>query len=327
MSQSPESTDTQAVLQSMLQRLKIQQAKDSEKQQQLHAPNSVVSTCAEGEVSEASSKKRNDGPADGGEYGINGVPSKLLRSFEANQSTHLKRGVVLKPVLNWEVDKGHISFPAQKDNSDGGAGQISPVGQDAQPRIRPAETGQLFPVELPKDVNVPSNRSNVETMSIGSVTVSQPQSQGFSPRLFAWSPTPTYVTGSPRFRFLPVENGECGTPKPSKDLQITATDPNIQKSGFSIKQPSPGNKPRRWTQKIKARWKDRPGSFGKKQKEEQREAQQTGQQIEVSIKMYFYLMLFWQTWMTHHLVLDFTSKAAAHDKQCDQHIQQGGRKP
>lgn len=290
MSQLPNSSDTQALLQSMLQRLKLQQGKDSETQQQLQLLNSAVSTCAEEAVTEASSvQKLNTGPADGYEFGANRIHSKVLRISETDQRTSLKGDVVQKTVLNWEVDKGHILFPAQKDNSDGGTGQNRAAGQHTQPRIPHSETGQLFPATLSKDADVNSYISNVETVNIGSKTVSIPeqtQSQGFQPKVFAWSSKPTYVTGSPRYRDLPVENGEFGTFTPSEDTHITATDQNIERGGFSRKQQSMEKKSRRWTQKIKERWKDKPGSFGKKQKEEQR-AQQIGQQSEVSIKRHF----------------------------------------
>lgn len=275
MSQSPNSTDTQALLQSMLQRLRIQQGKDSETQQQIHVPNSGVSTCGEEGAAEASSKEiLNNGPIDGFKFGSNGIPSKEFRISETDQSFSLKGEVVQKPVNNWEVDKGHISFPIQKDNRDGGTGQNKVVGQEMQPEISPAETGQIFPVKLSQDTNVTSYRSNMETGNIGSEQI---QNQGFQPKVFAWSSNPKHVAGSPQYRVLPVENPH-----------MTATDVDIERAGFSRKQQSMGNKTRRWTQKIKARWKDRPGSFGKKQKEEQREAQQIGQQAEVSSEMCFY---------------------------------------
>lgn len=275
MSQSPNSSDTQALLQSMLQRLKIQQGKESETQQQLHVLNSAVSTRAEEAVTEASSvQKLNTGPADGYEFGTNSIHSKVVRISETDQSTSLKGEGVHQPALNREVDKDHISFPTQKDN------------RDTQPRIPHVERGKLFPATLSTDADVTAYRSNVETVNIGRMPVSileQPQSQGFQPSAFAWSSKPTYVAGSPGYRVLPVENGEFGT---FKDTHITATDQNIERGGFSRKQQFMEKKTRRWTQKIKERWKDRPGSFGKKQKEEQG-AQQIGQQSEVSVKMHF----------------------------------------
>lgn len=286
MSQSPSSSDTQALLQSMLQRLKLQQGKDGETQQQLHVLNSAVSTCADEAATEAfSPQKLNTGPVDGYEFGTNRIPSKVLRISETNQSTSPKGEVVQKTLLNWEVDKDRILFPAQKDNSDGGTGQSRVAGQDTQLSIPNAGTGQLFPATLSKDANVTSYRSSVETVNIGSVTESfseQTQRQGYQPKAFAWSAKPTYVTGSPRYRALPVENGECGIFTPTKDTHVTATDQTIERGGFSSKQQSLGKKTRRWTQKIKERWKDRPGSFSKKHKEEQ-----IGQQSEVSIKMHF----------------------------------------
>lgn len=331
MSQSPNSSDTQALLQSMLQRLKLQPGKDSETQQQLQLLTSAVSTCAEEAATEASSvQKLNPGPVDGCEFGANRIHSKVLRISETDQSTSLKGDVVQKTVLNWEVGKDYISFPAQKDNSAGGTGQNRAAGQDTQPRIPHSETGQLFPATLSKDADVNSYISNVETVNIGSRTVSIPeqtQTQSFQPKAFAWSSKPTYVTGSPQYRVLPVENGEFGNITPSKDMHITATDQNIERGGFSRKQQSMEKKTRRWTQKIKERWKDKPGSFGKKQKEEQR-AQQIGQQSEVSIKMHFdgfsYMTNFNDTASLFYLI-DFTPKAPAHDKHHHQRIKQGGR--
>lgn len=287
MSQSPNSTDTQAVLQSMLQRLKIQQGKDSATQQHTHVPVSTVSTCAE-EVAEASSvQKLNNGPVGGLEFGSNGIPSRLLRISETGQSLSLKDEVAQKPILNWEVDKGPISFPVHRDQSHGATSQNRGMGQDTQLRIPPAETGQLVPADLPKDGNVTSNRADVQTVNIGGVTVSSTeQDQGFQPKVFAWSSSPTHAAGTPRYRVLPLENGEFS---PSTDTHMTAADLDNERGGFSRNQQSTGNKTRRWTQRIKARWKDRRGSFGKKRKEEQRDAKQIGQQAEVSDKIYFVL--------------------------------------
>lgn len=287
MSQSPNSTDTQAVLQSMLQRLKIQQGKDSATQQHTHLPVSTVSTCAEG-VSEASSvQKLNNGPVGGLEFGSNGIPSRLLRISKTEQSLSLKDEVAQKPVLNSEVDKGHISFPVHKDQSDGGTSPNRVMGQDTQLRIPPAETGQLVPAELPKDGNVTSNKVDVQTVNIRGVTVSsteQTWNQGFQPKVFAWSSSPTHAAGTPQYRVLPLENGEFS---PSTDTHTTATNLDNDGGGFSRNQQSSRNKTRRWTQRIKARWKDRRESFGKKHKEEQRDAKQIGQQAEVSDKIYF----------------------------------------
>lgn len=284
MSQSPNSS--QALLQSMLQRLKIQQGKDGETQQQLHVVNSAVSTCAEEAATEASGVQKLDtGLVDGYEFGSNRIHSEVPRISETDQNTSLKGEVAQKTVLNREVDQDHILLPAQKDSSDGGTGQNRVAGQDTQPRIPHAETGQPFTATLSNDSNGTAYRSNAEPVNNGSVTASIPkqtQSQGFQPKVFAWSSKPTYVPGSPQYRVFPVENGEFGTFTPSKDTPIAATHTDIERGGFRIKQQSMG----RWTQKIKERWKDRPGSFGKKRKEEQR-AQQIGQQSEVSIKMCF----------------------------------------
>lgn len=280
MSQSANSTDTQAVLQSMLQRLKIQQGKDGVTQQHTHVPISTVSTCAEGVAEASSVQKLNNGPVGGHEFGSNGIPSRLLRISETGQSLSLKDEVAQKPVLNWEVDMGHISFPFHKDQSDGGTSQNSLMGQDTQLRIPPAETGQLVPAELPKDGNVTSNTADVQTVNIGGGT----WNQGFQPKVFAWSSSPTHAAGTPRYRVLPLENGEFST---STDTHMTAGDLDNERGGFNRNQESTGNKTRRWTQRIKARWKDRRGSYGKKQEEEQRDAKQIGQQAEVSDKIYF----------------------------------------
>lgn len=253
MSQSPASSDTQALLQSMLQRLRIQQGRDGE---QLHGLNSAVATRAEEAVTEAfSARKLNTGPADGYEFGC----SRIL------------------------VNKDHISVPAHEDKGHGGPDQDRVAGRDTQPRVPAAETGQLFTATSPKDADVTS-RSDMGTVNIGSMTVSVPerrQSQGFQPKVFAWSSKPTYVAGSPRYRVLPGENGELGSFSPSKDTHITATDQTFERGGFSRKQQLMEKKSRRWTQKIRERWKDRPGSFGKKQKEEQRAQQIQLQSVSI----------------------------------------------
>ncbi|TNM99249.1 hypothetical protein fugu_013813 [Takifugu bimaculatus] len=110
-------------------------------------------------------------PIGGHEFGSNGIPSRLLTISEAGQSLSLKDEVAQKPVLNWEVNKGHISFPVHKDQSDGGTSQNRVMGQDTQLRIPPAETGQRVPAELPKEGNATSNRAEMQTVNIGGLTL------------------------------------------------------------------------------------------------------------------------------------------------------------
>lgn len=275
MSQSPNPTDTQVLLQSMLQRLKLQPGREG--QAYLHSPVSITAASTQGQGGDSgvvSLKKANNSPVS--EVGTNGISSKEVT---LDKNCVLSGGEIQQVGPGCGVDTGLTSLPSQKDNS-GDTGVNRVVEQATQPVITPTGTQQLFPTKSLKDADITSfERTDVESVSFGSSTPTkdispntnsvssmgpnqnQDPDQGFSPKVYTWSLKNSDVdTGGQDNKVFHMGNG--GLEEQSKDMQIVSAN-----SSFRRKQRSSENKTRRWTQKIKERWKDRSGSFGKKGKE------------------------------------------------------------
>ncbi|XP_071401102.1 uncharacterized protein [Centroberyx affinis] len=92
--------------------------------------------------------------------------------------------------------------------------------------------------------------------------------QGFTPRVYTWSLKPAEAnlgTDSEGNKVLHLGNGGVGALAQSKDMEAwTANSTSDRK----LKKRLSEVKTRRWTQKIKERWRERHGSLGKKGKEE-----------------------------------------------------------
>lgn len=344
MAQSQNPTDSQALVQSMLQRLKIQPGRDN---QACSPPSARITTTStwdqDGERGAPNLQKLKNSPVNGFGVTANGISPNKFQVSAADSNSGLKGGKAQQPHLSCTADRGLISYPTQKDTADGYTGDNRMLGQASQPGITATETGQLFPVNSFKDADVTSlERTDVERVSFGSVTVTsnkdvvsrlgqnQDQHQGFTPKVFAWSLKPTNVNPeSQEHKVLHTENGAFGALVQSKDTPIVSADQNI---GSRRKLRLSDSKTRRWTQKLKERWRDRPGSLGKKPKGEGREEHQTEQETEVSscfgyclyctVKQHLHLK------MTRHLIyliLNLTTKPAADSTNCP-HTKQGGRK-
>ncbi|XP_042348665.1 uncharacterized protein zgc:113229 [Plectropomus leopardus] len=267
MSRSNDQKDTQALLQSMLQRLKLQPGREGQAYLHTPVPASAAPTRGQdGERGASSLQKGNNTPVNG--FGSNGITSKEFGISAADGNFGLKGEEVQRPGHGCEVDGG-VVFPSQKDNIDGHTGQAT------QPVITSTGTSQLSPDKALKDANVTSSvRSDGERVNFGNFAMTrnitsdkdvvtstgQNHDQSFTPKVYSWSLKPTN-TGSSQ-EVLHMGNGGFGTLAQSKDMQIVPTN-----NSFRRKQRSSENKTRRWTQKIKERWRDRPGSFGKKGKE------------------------------------------------------------
>lgn len=295
MSQSHNPTDTQVLLQSMLQRLKIQPGRDS--QAYLHTPVPVTAATTCGQDGEEGAS--NHSPVNGFQFGTNGIPSKGFGISAVDSNFSLKDGEIQQPGLSCKVDRGLISFPTQKGNTDADTGENSVVAQATHPGITPTGTEQLFPAKSLKDADVTSSeRTSVERVGLGSTTMTndkdavrsmaqnQDQDQSFTSKVYVWSLKPTNANAdmvSQERKVLHVENGGFVALAQSEDTHIVPNDQKMTNSSSRRKRQSSENKTRRWTQRFKERWKDRQGSFGKKAKEEQREEQQSEQGTEVSI--------------------------------------------
>lgn len=299
MSQSGNSADTQALLQSMLQRLKLQSGREGQAYLHTPVPITTASTWGQGGERGASNlQKVTSSHVNGFEFCTNGIPSKEFGISAADSNCGLKGGVINPPGLGCNVDRGLISFPNQRDNTDGGMGENRVLGQATQPGITPTGIGQLFPAKSLMDADITSfertDRDRVRYTpnnkdAATSMGQNQDHDQGFTPKVYVWSSKPSEAnlgTGSQDDEVFHMGNGGFGALGQSKDMQTVLTDQYSTNSSLRRKQRSSENKTRRWTQKIKERWRDRPGSFGKKEKEEERrEGQKSEQGTKVSSAM------------------------------------------
>lgn len=266
MSQPQSSTDTHVLLQSMLQRLKIQQERGTQAFSHTALPAGAPSTTGlvgEGDATRIQSVSSS--PVNG--FGFsNGTSPKDLRTFGVGRN---------------------FSPPNQKYSTDTGTGEKDSLVQVIQPGISLTVTaGSLkdASVTFVDGATAEKESSTLRTSDAGQ-NLGQIQDQVFSPKVYSWTPKPTDErngTGGPEQKVpVAVDEGSEGFAQ-GQDLHTVQTDQNSANSLSRRKQRPSGNRARRWTQKIKEKWRDRPGSFGKRAKEEQREEQQTQQRTTVS---------------------------------------------
>ncbi|XP_005913486.1 uncharacterized protein zgc:113229 [Haplochromis burtoni] len=271
MSQSPNPADSQALLQSMLQKLKLQSEREGQGHRHTLGPE-------------------NSSP------GTNGIPSNKVRSPAADSNFSFKFSHLQQPGHGGGVDRGFISFPSQKDNSVGDTGDSRVMGQATQPAIAPTVTGQLFPTTSLKDASF--ERTDSEKWSFGnsamkrslppntdaaqSMGVNENQEQDFKPKVYLWAVKNTDpFAGGHDNKALIVGNGGFGAMAENKDTQVASDSQQTTNSSVRRKQRSSENKTRRWTQRLKERWKDRQGKKGKDE-EGSIGDQKSGEEPEIS---------------------------------------------
>lgn len=277
MSQSPNPADSQALLQSMLQKLKLQSEREGQGHRHTLGPE-------------------NSSP------GTNGIHSNKVRSPAADNNFNFKFSHLQQPGHGGGVDRGFISFPSQKDNSVGDTGDSRVMGQATQPVIAPTVTGQLFPTTSLKDASF--ERTDSEKWSFGnsamkrsmppntdaaqSMGVNENQEQGFKPKVYLWAAKNTDpFAGGHDNKALIVGNGGFGAMAENKDTQVASDSQKTTNSSVRRKQRSSENKTRRWTQRLKERWKDRQGKKGKEE-EGSIGDQKSGEEPEVSSVVLLY---------------------------------------
>ncbi|XP_028272445.1 uncharacterized protein LOC114442836 isoform X2 [Parambassis ranga] len=272
MSQSHNPADTQALLQSMLQRLKLQPGRDGQAYLHTPAPTLAASTLQQGgERAAFNPHKVNSNPVS--DFGVNGVTSKECGLSAVDSNFGRKGDKIQRAGRGCEVDSGLVSFSSQKDNNHGDLGEKRKA---TWPVVTPTGTGQLLPAKSVKDADITSfQRTDGERGGSGGTRHITPgtdnalimgpnQDHGFTPKVYMWSLKNTDVdAGGQQYKQLREGNG--GTFAQSKDEETVS---DMTRNSFRRKQRSSENKTRRWTQRIKERWKDRSGSFGKKGKEE-----------------------------------------------------------
>lgn len=293
MSQSNNSKDTQALLQSMLQKLKLQPGREGQPFPQSPPPVKVVST-----------------PGHAKEKGFFNFQKKSpVNGIAADSKFGFKGGEKQQPSHGFVADGGPISVPSQKDNTDNGKVEKGALGQITGPEITPTDTRQLFPPKPVKDADITSSE-RTEKVTFGSSAVTSQvlnnedaapsmrqnpdQNQYCTSKFYAWSMKPADTApeaGSEESKVLHVGNGGFEAPAESKDMLFVASSQNTPTSSLRRKQRSSENKTPRWTQKLKERWRDRQESFRKKGKQEGGSvAQKSEQAPEVSSA--FILQLF-----------------------------------
>ncbi|XP_072293877.1 uncharacterized protein [Eucyclogobius newberryi] len=214
MAQAYESRDNQALLQSMLQRLKLQAG------------------------------TTNIQPEQNTTGGQNLECETLGSQTVVNNNNNPINGFELTDKINSEftVNGKQLDLDSSLENS-GASGHSQEHGQGSQSgqHFSPNSAYAASPISPEGSFNL----SNSETKDISqeqSAKQKQDQDSGFVPKEYAWA-TQTAETPNNEVTQIVISN---------------------QNPTNNRKQRSSENKTRKWTQKIKAKWRDRPGSFGKK---------------------------------------------------------------
>lgn len=289
MSQSHNPKDSQALLQSLLQRLKLQPGREGQAFLQTPSHVTVASTWGQG--------------GGRGESSFQNVNTSPVNGFQfAADSNSGPKGREIQKLSHCEVDRGLMSFPSQKGNTDEDKGEKMVLGPARLPEITSTGSEQLFPVKSLKDADITSfERTDGERVSFGGSPVTrhvpgnedvvismgpnQDQKQGFTPKSYMWSLKSTDASIQLGNEENKMGNGDS---EQSNDIQFVASSQKTNNSSSRRKQRPSENRTRRWTQKIKERWRDRQGNFGKKGKEEGGRMDQKSEQVnEVYIIIYF----------------------------------------
>ncbi|KAK5617140.1 hypothetical protein CRENBAI_012155 [Crenichthys baileyi] len=280
MSQSPHLTDNQALLQSMLQRLKLQPGRDGQRLFQTAVSPSVAPALGQNSERGAPSLQEVDNrPLN--VFSFNGNPSKEFTVPATNSNSGFKSVEKQQASPAFEGSRSPTFFPSQKVSTDGESGEKRELGHAPKPGFSPTGTRQPFSAKPQKEVKLTFfKRTDVEKESIGSSlmtgqisantnTVSDmTPNQNHVPVLMS---TDSGLAGGGNTGFL-VGNGGISSLEQSKDVQVFSSSQvttNIRRKRSSE------NKTRRWTQRIKDRFKDRHGNVGKKGKDDGAHEQET----------------------------------------------------
>lgn len=227
MSQSHnQSRDSQAMLQSMLQRLKLQAGVSA------HVDSSNGSTLgqdADRETSDFQTFNRN--PINGSEP-----------TADINREC----------AINGEIQE--LQRPGEDSGASGHNKEL--ISSEGCARFDNSATK--------KDMSGDPNAGETTEQNQG-------ESNDFVPRVYTWSAKNTEPHDRTQVSF--VGGGVFGDMGQSTQTTVSSSK-NITNNR---KQRSSENKTRKWTQRIKEKWRDRPGSFGKKGREDRESAEQTNQ--------------------------------------------------
>ncbi|MEQ2196274.1 hypothetical protein XENOCAPTIV_030092 [Xenoophorus captivus] len=168
MSQSPHPTDNQALLQSMLQRLKLQSGRDGQSVFQTAVSPSVAPALGQNSERGAPSLQEVDNrPLN--VFSFNGNPSKEFTVPSTNNTSGFKSVEKQQAGPAFEGSRSPTFFPSQKVSTDGESGEKRELGHAPKPGFSPTATRQLFSAKPQKEVKLTFfKRTDVEKESIGS---------------------------------------------------------------------------------------------------------------------------------------------------------------
>ncbi|PWA22288.1 hypothetical protein CCH79_00012616, partial [Gambusia affinis] len=282
MSQSPHSTDSQAVLQSMLQRLKLQSGREGQAHFQTPVSSSAAPALGQnGQRGAASLQGVPSSPVD--VLSFNGYPSKEFPISATNSTSGFLRDEKHQASPALEGSRSPTFFPSQKVGPNGDSGKKWELGEAPGPGISPTSTRPLFPTKPQKEIKLTFfKRTDTESENIGSYLMREDvpaktsaglnmmENQNHVP---AWSvnSTDAGLAGGGNIGSH-VGNGGFSSLQQNNDLQVFS---NSQVATNMRRKRSTENKTRRWTQKLKERFKDRHGNAEKKGKEDGLPGQET----------------------------------------------------
>lgn len=283
MSQSPHTTDSQALLQSMLQRLKLQSGREG--QTHLQTPVSPPAAPAQGQNGERgapSLQEVDSSPVN--VFSFNGNPSKEFPISATNINSGFRIDEKRQASPAWEGNRSPTFFPSQKVSPIGDSGEKRDVGIAARPGFSPTAKMQFCPPKAEKEVKLTFfKRTDSDKESIGSSLIEEQipantdivsdmtQNQNHAP-FWSMNSTDPGTTGGGNTGFH-VGNGEVSSLEQNKDMQVFSSNQIV--GANTRRKRSTENKTRRWTQKIKEKFKDRHGNVGKKRKEDGPNEQET----------------------------------------------------
>ncbi|XP_077387922.1 uncharacterized protein LOC144025584 [Festucalex cinctus] len=246
MSELSNPPDSQALLQSMLERLKLQPGRERHAHAHSDEPLPPVSTWeADGVESIPNHKKEQDGLTNGYVFG---VPAKGFGVSLVDSTFSPKEGERPQSGHGYEY-RGHFSFSPQRDNNHMGVNMVSE--NVTLPHISNASTGQHSATALP---SVERADTGVQRDNISG------NKDRFKHNINDWSWGSTdFTVDNQRNKSSHAENGGFGDLSKWRDMQMVPHKDSMIKR----KQRSSENKARRWTQKLKERWMERPGKKGK----------------------------------------------------------------
>ncbi|XP_061541412.1 uncharacterized protein zgc:113229 [Phycodurus eques] len=252
MSQLSNPPDSQALLQSMLERLKLQPGRERHAYEHTGEPLPHASTLGtDGVGSVPNHKKERDDLTNGHVFSLS---AKRFGVSSGDTNFTSKYGERLQAVHGFEQHRGPFFFPPQRDNSQMDGNTVSE--NVTLPRLSNASTGQDF---LSKTFHSFGRTDTGEQRD--NISGYKDQDHGFQHNVHDWSWGSTdFAADSQGNKSFHTENGGFGDLSKWRNMEMI---PYKDISMTKRKQRSSENKARRWTQKLKERWMERTGKKGK----------------------------------------------------------------